>query len=73
MPLASFRGTVRPVLLAGTKGQIQKAVKAAEPFKEALRERGVSVVALPTTDDDFNDKLQALKQEFRCGLKDKCL
>lgn len=34
LPLASFRGTTRPVLLAGSKAYLQKAQAAAEPLRE---------------------------------------
>lgn len=35
LPLASFRGTTRPVLLAGSKAYLQKAQAAAEPYRQA--------------------------------------
>jgi hypothetical protein len=110
LPLASFRGTTRPVLLAGSRAYIQKAQAAAEPYREAramsippmhnvhdasgyastwltvelargnpsppelcsrqaLRERGVSLVPLPSAAaeaDDPTERLRALKREFQC-------
>ena len=42
LPLIKFRGQVRPVLLAGTKSFVEKAIKEAEPYYMSLRERGVS-------------------------------
>lgn len=64
LPLASFRGACRPVLLAGTKGHIQKTLKSAEPFYLQLKERGVCLVPLEVNADDPGAKLKALKAEF---------
>lgn len=33
LPLAAFRGTTRPVIVAGSKGQVSRALAAAEPYK----------------------------------------
>ncbi len=68
LPVAAFRGTTRPVLIVGTKGHIQRAIRAAEPFKYELRQRGVSLITLQTDELDSNSKLDALKKEFgRCA------
>ncbi|KAK9867288.1 hypothetical protein WJX84_000351 [Apatococcus fuscideae] len=64
LPVAAFRGTTRPVLIVGTKGHIQRAIRAAEPFKYELRQRGVSLITLQTDELDSNSKLDALKKEF---------
>lgn len=42
--LASLRGFARPVLVAGTRAQVDAAMAAAEPHRDALLERGVMVV-----------------------------
>lgn len=66
LSLAALRGTTRPVLIAGSKNQLQKALRAAEPFKEQLRERGVSVIQLQQGEgSDTGEKLKALKNEIR--------
>ena len=39
-----MRGTCRLLVLAGTRDHIQAALQRAEPFKQALVERGVLVV-----------------------------
>jgi hypothetical protein len=67
MPLAAFRGTTRPVIIAGSRGKLSQALAGAEPFQEALRERGVSVVPLQMSEDDAAEKLRALKAEFGGG------
>lgn len=45
--LAQLRGAVRPVLIAGTPSQVAASLKAAEPYRMALMERGVFVIPLP--------------------------
>jgi hypothetical protein len=64
IPLAAFRGTTRPVIVAGTRTQLSRALAGAEPFREALRERGVSVVPIQLAGQDPGEKLRALKAEF---------
>ena len=68
VPLAAFRGAARPVVLAGSQGYINRALKAAELFRTELRARGVSVVPLALTANDPGEKLAALKREFGCAV-----
>lgn len=44
VPLAAFRGAARPVVVAGTRKQVARALAEAAPYQKALRARGVSVV-----------------------------
>lgn len=61
----TLRGTTRPVLVTGTKGQVSRAIKAAGPLIDALRTRGLCVIPLVLSEDDPSAKLAALKAEFR--------
>ena len=45
--LASLRGFARPVIVAGTRAQVEAAVAAAEPLREQLEARGVLIVPVP--------------------------
>lgn len=65
VPLASFRGAVRPVLLAGSQGFISRALKESELFRTELRERGISVIPLQLSSRDPGEKLRALKADLR--------
>ena len=65
VPLASFRGSVRPVLLAGSQGYLNRALKASELFRTELRARGISVIPIALSSKDPGEKLAALKREFR--------
>ena len=42
LPLIRFRGAVRPLIVAGDKGFVERCVKSAEPYQSTLRARGVS-------------------------------
>lgn len=70
IPLAAFRGTTRPIILAGSRGQLNRALAGAEPFREALRERGVSIVPIQLSAEDADEKLRKLKAEFGSGSGD---
>ena len=65
VPVAKFRGSTRPVLIAGSKGQIQKTLQGAKPYISELRNRGVSVIPLESDSADFTKALKSLKQEFK--------
>lgn len=69
VPLAAFRGNTRPVIVAGSKGQVSRALSSAEPFKQELRARGVSLIPVVLSDDDYNDKLRRLKAELSTNDK----
>ena len=45
--LASLRGFARPVIVAGTRAQVEAAVAAAEPLREQLEARGVLIIPVP--------------------------
>jgi len=70
LTLAAFRGSTRPVLLVGGRGYLQKAEAAAAPYRDALRQRAVSLVFLPLEDaDDPSEKLKSLKAKFKCAQR----
>lgn len=64
LPLAALRGTTRPVILAGSKGQVTRALTAAEPYQGALRARGVTLVPVIINPDDPQERLRRLKAEL---------
>lgn len=72
VPLASFRGVARPVLLAGSAGYINRALKASELYRTELRLRGISVIPVVLSSKDPGEKLRALKAEFRSALNPRC-
>lgn len=45
--MQQLRSFVRPVIVAGSAEQVSAAIRAAEPFKDALVERGVLVIPVP--------------------------
>jgi len=64
LPLIRFRGAVRPIIVAGDRGFVERSIKAAEPQLINLRARGVSVVPV-IYGDDPDDKLRALRKELK--------
>lgn len=71
VPVAKFRGSTRPVLIAGNKGQISKTLQDAKPFIQELRQRGISVIPLESGSADFTQSLKSLKQEFKSDKSSK--
>jgi hypothetical protein len=74
LPLAKFRGQVRPVIVAGNRAFVDKALKEAERQYTSLRERGVSAVPVvfdapgsppgSAKEVDPEEKIRALKREL---------
>eukprot|EP00198_Chlamydomonas_reinhardtii_P013350 XP_001702687.1 predicted protein [Chlamydomonas reinhardtii] len=69
LPLLKFRGQVRPVIVAGSRSFVEKAIKEAEGQYLNLRDRAVSVVPIifekaQAVELDPEDKLRLLKKEF---------
>ena len=67
LPLAYLRGRIRPVIVAGTSAFVSKAMTEAEPYKKALRDRGVSLLPLRLQAADPSSSLASLKSEFKCA------
>ena len=54
--LGQLRGSVRPVIIAGSSEQVASALNAAEKYRQALMERGVLVVGIPMYGDSREDE-----------------
>jgi hypothetical protein len=39
--LQTLRGFARPLIIAGTRSHVQRAMKAAEPYRNAIKDRGI--------------------------------
>jgi hypothetical protein len=37
----TLRGIARPVVIAGTRGWVQRTLKSAEPYRNAIKDRGI--------------------------------
>mmetsp|Transcript_28966 Transcript_28966/g.81575 ORF Transcript_28966/g.81575 Transcript_28966/m.81575 type:complete len:439 (+) Transcript_28966:185-1501(+) len=62
--LQTLRGIARPVIIAGTRSAVQKAMKSAEPYRNAIAERGIELVPVVLNKDDPADRIAALKAEL---------
>ena len=71
VPLASFRGTYRPIIVAGSKGQVKKSLARAAGFKKDFIERGIVVVPVIINSEDVDEKLQQLRKEMKTESKGK--
>lgn len=67
VPLAAFRGTARPVVVTGSRGQLARALQASEPYYSLLRDRGVCLVPVELSDNDPADRIRRLKVELAGG------
>lgn len=69
IPLGKLRGEVRPVIIAGGRNFVDRAVRQAEQEYEKLRERGVALVPLildgRVSAEEAEEKLRSLKAEFQ--------
>jgi len=58
--LAQLRKFARPILVAGTKEQVDRAIESAEPFREDMIERGILLVPLPLFGEDAQSGVPTL-------------
>lgn len=71
IPVSSFRGIARLVILAGPASFISESFQISEPFTESLLERGVLVVPLvtdfekPVFEFDVNEDVKELTDKRR--------
>lgn len=63
LPLIKFRGSVRPLIIAGDRAYVERQLREAEPRIPDLRLRGVSVVPVVYAADP-DERLRALRREF---------
>jgi hypothetical protein len=64
LPLIRFRGSVRPLIVAGDRAYVERQLREAEPRVSELRARGVSVVPVVYAADP-DERLRALRREFQ--------
>ena len=72
LPLLRFRGQIRPIIIAGSKVFIDKAMKEADKYLLGLQDRGVSLVPIILANKgggqaevDPDEKIRALKRELQ--------
>lgn len=63
--MGALRGSTRPVIVTGSKGQVTRTLKGAEPYEDALQERGISIVPVKVSEEDPAAKLAAVKEQLR--------
>ncbi len=63
VPLAAFRGMYRPIIIAGSKGQVKKSLAKATKFASLFATRGIVVIPVILNDEDVDEKIQQLKED----------
>lgn len=63
VPLAAFRGMYRPIIIAGSKGQVRKSLSKAAKFSSLFATRGIVVIPVMLNDEDVDEKIQQLKED----------
>lgn len=63
VPIAAFRGVYRPIIIAGSKGQVRKSLAKAAEYASLFVTRGIVVIPVILNDQDIDEKLQQLKDD----------
>lgn len=63
VPIAAFRGAYRPIIIAGSKGQVRKSMAKAAEYANLFVPRGIVVIPVVLNDEDIDEKLQQLKDD----------
>lgn len=65
VPLSAFRAMYRPLVIAGSKGQVTKSLQKAASLKQQLVSRGVVVIPVILNDQNVDANIQRLKEEMK--------
>lgn len=66
----TLRGIARPIVIAGTRGWVQRTLKSAEPYRNAIKDRGIELIPVVVNGgEDPDDKIRALKAEMAAESK----
>ena len=63
VPLAAFRGMYRPIIVAGSKGQVKKSMSQAARYSNELTARGIVVIPVVLNTEDIDEKIEQLKSD----------
>ncbi|WPT16545.1 Protein LOW PSII ACCUMULATION 1 [Picochlorum sp. SENEW3] len=63
VPIAAFRGVYRPIIIAGSRGQVRKSLAKAAEYASLFVTRGIVVIPVILNDEDIDEKLQQLKDD----------
>ena len=63
VPLAAFRGMYRPIIIAGSKGQVKKSLSKAAKFASLFATRGIVIIPVMLNEEDVDEKIQQLKED----------
>jgi len=67
----TLRGIARPIVIAGTRGWVQRTLKSAEPYRNAIKDRGIELIPVVLNGgEDPDDRIRALKAELAAESKE---
>lgn len=69
VPISAFRGMYRPIIIAGSKGQVKKSVAKAATYAPMFAKRGIVVIPVVLNETDLDEKIQLLKEDASFGVK----
>jgi len=69
VPISAFRGMYRPIIIAGSKGQVKKSMAKAATFAPMFATRGIVVIPVVLNEIDLDEKIQLLKEDVSFGGK----
>ncbi len=69
VPISAFRGMYRPIIIAGSKGQVKKSMAKAATFAPMFATRGIVVIPVVLNEIDLDEKIQMLKEDVSFGGK----
>lgn len=69
VPLAAFRGMYRPIIIAGSKGQVKKSLSKAAKYSSSFTTRGIVIIPVILNDEDVDEKIQQLKEDVSFSVK----
>ena len=69
VPISAFRGMYRPIIIAGSKGQVKKSMAKAATYAPMFAKRGIVVIPVVLNETDLDEKIQLLKEDASFGGK----
>lgn len=69
VPISAFRGMYRPIIIAGSKGQVKKSIAKAATYAPMFATRGIVVIPVVLNEMDLDEKIQLLKEDVSFGGK----
>ena len=67
VPISAFRGMYRPIIIAGSKGQVKKSLARASTYAAMFAKRGIVIIPVVLNETDLDEKIKLLKEDASFG------